>query len=52
VKTIGYTHYLLGPDVVGGPVEVAAISRHEKFKWVSRKHYYRNEMNPEAPHDV
>jgi hypothetical protein len=52
VKTIGYTHYLLGPDVVGGPVEVAAISRHEKFKWVSRKHYYLNEMNPEAPHDV
>jgi len=51
--TIGYTHYLLGPDVVGGPVEVAGISRHEGFKWVNRKHYYPPSLNPEDPnHDV
>ena len=47
--TVGYTHYLLGPDLVGGPVEIAGISRHEGFKWVARKHYYRPELNPEDP---
>jgi hypothetical protein len=51
--TIGYTHYLLGPDVVGGLVEVAGISRHEGFRWVRRKHYYPRELNLEDPgHDV
>ncbi len=47
--TIGYNHYLLGPDIVGGPVEVAGITRHEGFKWVSRKHYYSATLNPEEP---
>lgn len=47
--TVGYSHYLWGPDTVGGPVEVAGITRHEGFKWVSRKHYYRQELNPEEP---
>lgn len=47
--TIGYSRYLLGPDTVGGRVEVAAINRHEGFKWVSRKHYYSNDINPEEP---
>jgi hypothetical protein len=47
--TAGYSHYLLGPDTVGGPVEVAGINRHEKFKWISRKHYYRPDLNPREP---
>jgi hypothetical protein len=47
--TAGYSHYLLGPDTVGGPVEVAGISRHEGFKWISRKHYYSAQLNPEEP---
>jgi hypothetical protein len=47
--TVGYTHYLLGPDLVGGPVEIAGISRQKGFKWVTRKHYYRPELNPEDP---
>jgi hypothetical protein len=50
--TIGYTHYILGPDVVGGPVEIAAISRHEGFRWVSRKHYYSPDLNPKDPGHV
>jgi hypothetical protein len=45
--TAGYSHFLLGPDTVGGTVEVASISRHEGFRWVSRKHYYTAELNPE-----
>jgi len=47
--TIGYAHFLPGPDIVGGEVEVAGISRHEGFKWISRKHYYSPHLNPEDP---
>jgi hypothetical protein len=47
--TAGYSHFLLGPDTVGGPIEVASISRHEGFKWISRKHYYSLDLNPEGP---
>lgn len=46
--TAGYSRFLLGPDSVGGPTEVAGISRHEGFKWVSRKHYYNATLNPEG----
>ena len=49
--TIGYTRFLPGPDLVGGPVDVAGISRHEGFKWVHRKHYYNPELNPRRPHE-
>lgn len=48
--TAGYAHFLLGPDTVGGPTELAGISRHEGFKWIERKHYYRPDLNPEDPH--
>lgn len=44
--TVAYSHYLLGPDTVGGEVEVAGINRHEGFRWVNRKHYYPPELNP------
>ena len=47
--TVGYRHFILGPDTVGGLVELACISRHEGFKWVSRKHYYTAELNREDP---
>lgn len=48
--TVGYSRFQLGPDTVGGPVEVAGISRHEGFKWISRKHYYSADVNrPEEP---
>lgn len=49
--TIGYTRFLPGSEIVGGPVDVAGISRHEGFKWVQRKHYYPPELNPRRPHD-
>lgn len=44
--TVGYTRYILGPNTVGGEVEVAGISRHEGFKWVKRKHYFSQSLNP------
>jgi hypothetical protein len=50
--TAGFSHFSLGPDTVGGEVEIAGITRYEGFKWVSRKHYYSPSLNPEDPgHD-
>jgi hypothetical protein len=30
---------------VGGPVEIAAITKHEGFKWVQRKHFFSAEFD-------
>lgn len=35
----------IGPETVGGPIDVAVISRHEGFVWVKRKHYFDAELN-------
>src|SRR5262249_31289840 len=45
--TIKFTRFLPGPQLVGGPIEIAAITKHEGFKWVKRKHYYTSALNPE-----
>lgn len=34
-----------GFETVGGPIDVAVISRSEGFVWVSRKHYFPRELN-------
>jgi hypothetical protein len=47
--TEGYARFRIGPDTVGGPVEVASISPHEGFKWIHRKHYYQPSLNPGDP---
>lgn len=44
--TINYSRFTPGAPSVGGPIEIAAISKHEGFKWVKRKHYYSQEYNP------
>ncbi len=44
--TIKYRRFLPGAPIVGGPVEIAVITKHEGFKWVKRKHYYDSELNP------
>jgi hypothetical protein len=33
-------------ETVGGPIDVAVISRHEGFVWVKRKHYFDGRLNP------
>jgi hypothetical protein len=33
-------------ESVGGAVDVAAISKHDGFVWIDRKHYFRPELNP------
>jgi hypothetical protein len=43
----GFSRFAEGAAVVGGAIDVAAITKHEGFKWVHRKHYYRSELNPQ-----
>ena len=33
-------------DTVGGPTDVAVISKGDGFIWMKRKHYFRPELNP------
>lgn len=49
---IMFARFLPGPNTVGGPIEVAAITKHESFKWISRKHYYDQPLNKEPVHVV
>ncbi len=44
--TIKFSRFAPGPPTVGGPIEVAAITKHEGFKWVRRKFYYQAKYNP------
>lgn len=39
-----------GMETVGGPVDVAVISRAEGFVWVKRKHYFPPELNGRFRH--
>jgi len=36
----------LSTETVGGPVDVAVISKGDGFIWIDRKHYFRAELNP------
>jgi hypothetical protein len=49
---IMFSRFQPGPNVVGGPIEIAAITKHESFKWISRKHYYDESLNKEPIHVV
>lgn len=44
---VKFSQFTPGPSSVGGPIEVAAITKHESFKWVKRKHYFGARLNPE-----
>lgn len=47
-----FSRFSPGPNVVGGPIEIAAITKHEQFKWISRKHYYDQTFNKEPIHVI
>lgn len=49
---IMYSRFTPGPKVVGGPIEIATITKHEQFKWISRKHYYESTLNKEPSHVI
>jgi hypothetical protein len=36
----------LGIETVGGPIDVAIISKGEGLIWIKRKHYFKKELNP------
>jgi hypothetical protein len=44
--TIQYVRFSPGNPTVGGPIEIATITKHEGFKWVQRKHFFENRLNP------
>jgi hypothetical protein len=44
--TVGFVRFTPGAPSVHPPVDLAAISYHEGFRWVQRKHYYSAELNP------
>lgn len=43
--TIKFARFTPSVPVVGGPIEIAGISKHEGFKWIRRKHYYDAALN-------
>jgi len=43
---ICFSRFLPGPQSVGGAIDVAAITKHEGFRWVQRKFWYQSELNP------
>lgn len=45
--TVKFSRFTMGAPTVGGPIEIAAISKHEGFRWVQRKYYFSRELNPE-----
>jgi hypothetical protein len=38
--------YSLDAETVGGPVDVAVLSKGDGFVWIKRKHYFKPELNP------
>ena len=43
--TTRYVRFKPGLPTVGGPIEIAAITKHEGFKWIQRKHYFSTKLN-------
>jgi hypothetical protein len=44
---VRFSKFSPGANVVGGPIEIAAISKHEGFKWVKRKFYFDRDLTPD-----
>ena len=40
-----FSHFSLLAPTIGGPIEIATITKHEGFKWVARKHYFPSTLN-------
>jgi hypothetical protein len=51
-SAIMFSRFLPGHQMVGGPIEIAAITKHEGFKWIERKHYFDQTLNKEAVHVI
>ena len=44
--TIQFVRFSPGNPTVGGPIEIATITKHEGYKWVHRKHFFHTQLNP------
>jgi hypothetical protein len=44
--TIKFVRFNFRAETVGGPIEIAAITKHEGFKWIRRKFFFTEGMNP------
>ncbi len=44
--TIRFVRFTPGEATVGGPIEIAALTKHEGFKWVKHKQHYPASLNP------
>ncbi|MBP1763835.1 MAG: hypothetical protein H6Q65_893 [Firmicutes bacterium] len=42
---VKWAKYRPGVNSIGGPIDVAAITKHEGFKWIKRKHYFEPALN-------
>jgi len=40
-------HVTREAETVGGPIDVAVISRGDGFIWIKRKHYFNKDLNPQ-----
>lgn len=49
--SIMYSRFSSGAPTVGGPIEIAAITKHEDFRWIRRKHYYSDKLNVRKNHE-
>lgn len=45
--TIKFSRFTPGAPNVGGPIDLAAITKHEGSRWVRRKYYFDRALNPE-----
>jgi hypothetical protein len=43
--TCGYVRFSPGHMTVAKPIDIAAITKYNGLKWISRKHYYPEELN-------
>lgn len=41
-----FVKFLPGGNTVGGATDIATVTKHEGFKWISRKHFYDRKLNP------
>jgi hypothetical protein len=46
-SAIMWSRFHPGASTVGGPIEIAAITKHEGFRWIERKHYFDRSLNQE-----
>jgi len=41
-----FVRFLPGADTVGGPTDIAVVTKYEGFKWIKRKYFYPASLNP------